>query len=107
MVVDRGGGVQPKSAVVVLVVVVGEELRAERAGVGEAAEPAGEGWGVLEGLELRLAVGVVVARALEADTRAWIAAWNDDPKPYVWTKTADQILASLKAYCLRISDSGH
>ncbi len=46
-------------------------------------------------------------RALEADIRSWIATWNDDPKPYVWTKTADQILARLKPYCLRISDSGH
>src|SRR4051794_13110248 len=31
-------------------------------------------------------------RALNTDIRAWIEAWNDDPKPYVWTKTADQIL---------------
>ena len=46
-------------------------------------------------------------RALEADIRSWIAAWNDNPKPYVWTKTAEQILDSLKTYCLRISDSGH
>src|SRR3954451_11869049 len=30
--------------------------------------------------------------ALNADIRAWIEAWNDDPRPYVWTKTADQIL---------------
>ena len=34
-------------------------------------------------------------RALNADIRAWIETWNDDPKPYVWTKTgADQILES-------------
>ncbi len=46
-------------------------------------------------------------RALEADIRAWIAAWKDDPKPYLWTRPADQILDSLKTYCLRISDSGH
>jgi transposase len=29
---------------------------------------------------------------LNADIRAWMKTWNDDPRPYVWTKTADQIL---------------
>jgi hypothetical protein len=29
------------------------------------------------------------------------------PKPFVWHKTADQILDSLAAYCQRINDSGH
>ena len=43
---------------------------------------------------------------LEADIRAWIAAWNDHPRPYVWVKTADQILAALANYCKRISNSG-
>jgi transposase len=37
-------------------------------------------------------------RQLEADVMAWIKAWNDDPKPFIWTKTADEILASLAAY---------
>jgi hypothetical protein len=37
----------------------------------------------------------------------WIQTWNDNPRPYVWTKTADQILASIGNYCTRISDSGH
>ena len=32
---------------------------------------------------------------LEADIQAWIEAWNDDPKPFVWTKTADEILENL------------
>jgi hypothetical protein len=36
-----------------------------------------------------------------------LAAWNQDPKPFVWTKTADDILDSLAAYCGRINDSGH
>ena len=44
---------------------------------------------------------------LEADIRAWIAAWNADPKPFVWTKTAEEILDSLKRYCSRISGAGH
>src|SRR5215208_3469412 len=46
-------------------------------------------------------------RQLNADIRAWIETWNDDPKPYVWTKTADQILESIATYCTRINDSGH
>ena len=44
---------------------------------------------------------------LEADIRKLINAWNKDPKPFAWTKTADEILGTLAAYCRRISDSGH
>ena len=46
-------------------------------------------------------------KELVASIRTWIANWNDSPKPFVWHKTADEILASLGAYCARISDSGH
>jgi transposase len=46
-------------------------------------------------------------RQLNADIRAWIDTWNDNPRPYVWTKTADQILASIGSYCTRINNSGH
>ena len=46
-------------------------------------------------------------RALNADIRAWIKTWNDNPRPYVWTKTADQILDSIARYCTRINDSEH
>ena len=46
-------------------------------------------------------------RQLNADIRAWIDTWNDDPKPFVWTKTADQILDSIARYCERINDSRH
>jgi transposase len=46
-------------------------------------------------------------RALNADIRAWIKTWNDNPRPFVWTKTADQILESISRYCNRITDSGH
>jgi hypothetical protein len=46
-------------------------------------------------------------RQLNQDIRAWIETWNDDPNPYVWTKTADQILESIKRYCTTINDSGH
>jgi transposase len=44
---------------------------------------------------------------LEADIRKWINEWNKDPKPFVWTKSADEILETLAAYCERINDSGH
>jgi transposase len=46
-------------------------------------------------------------RELTASIRTWITNWNDDPKPFVWHKTADEILDSLANYCQRISDSGH
>jgi len=46
-------------------------------------------------------------RQLNTDIRAWIDTWNDNPRPYVWTKTADQILASIGNHCRRINDSGH
>ncbi len=36
----------------------------------------------------------------------WVATWNDDPRPYVWHKTADEIFDSLAFYCERISESG-
>ena len=44
-------------------------------------------------------------QALEADIRAWVENWNDDPKPFVWRKTAEEILDSLARYCRRISDA--
>jgi transposase len=36
--------------------------------------------------------------ALSADLDRWIAGWNDNPRPFVWHKTADQILDGLKKY---------
>ena len=44
---------------------------------------------------------------LEADIQAWIEAWNEDPKPFVWTKTADEILENLAGFLQRINNSGH
>ena len=32
--------------------------------------------------------------ALENDVREWIATWNADPRPFAWTKTAQEILAA-------------
>jgi transposase len=44
---------------------------------------------------------------LETDIRKWINEWNADPQPFVWTKTADEILDNLASYCQRINDSAH
>jgi transposase/AraC-like DNA-binding protein len=44
---------------------------------------------------------------LKNDLRGWIETWNEDPRPYVWTKTADDILNSLTRYMERISGTGH
>jgi transposase len=44
---------------------------------------------------------------LNTDIRAWIQTWNDNPKPFVWTKTADEILDSIARYCNRINVSRH
>ena len=44
---------------------------------------------------------------LERAIRDYLALNNRDPKPFVWTKTADQILASIKRFCMRTSNSGH
>jgi transposase len=46
-------------------------------------------------------------QALERDVRAWIANWNTDPRPFVWTKSAEEILTSLARYIARISGGGH
>ena len=46
-------------------------------------------------------------KELEAGIRAWTNAWNQDPRPFVWTKTADEILESIAGYLHLINDSGH
>ena len=46
-------------------------------------------------------------RDLTASIRTWITNWNDEPKPYIWHKSADEILDSIANYCQRINDSGH
>jgi transposase len=45
--------------------------------------------------------------ALEKDIRAWIDNWNDHPRPFTWTKTADEILERLASYCQRIPGAAH
>ena len=46
-------------------------------------------------------------KELEAAITYWIDTWNQDPKPFVWHKSADEILDTLAGYCARITDSGH
>ena len=44
---------------------------------------------------------------LEAAIYRYLDVTNEDPKPLVWTKTADQILASVARFCQRTLDTGH
>lgn len=46
-------------------------------------------------------------QALEKDLRDWVKAWNESPQPFIWTKTAEDILTSLARYLKRINGSGH
>jgi transposase len=46
-------------------------------------------------------------QALEADIRAWIDTWNENPRAFTWTKTAEEILNSLAEYITRISGGAH
>ena len=42
-------------------------------------------------------------KELAADIKAWVEVWNEDPKPFVWHKTAEQILERLAGYCAAIN----
>ena len=44
---------------------------------------------------------------LQQSIQAWVDTWNADPRPFVWTKTADEILDTIATYCQRINDSRH
>jgi len=44
---------------------------------------------------------------LEADIRGWVKDWNTHPKPFIWTKSADEILESLGRLLKRTSGAGH
>ncbi len=46
-------------------------------------------------------------RQLEAAIYNYLDTYNENPRPFVWTKTADEILASLARFCRRTCDSGH
>ena len=76
--------------------------------------PTGSSWvnqverffGLITDKLIRRGVHTSVA-ALEADIRQWIDTWNENPKPFTWTKTADEILNSLAKYLARISGATH
>ena len=44
---------------------------------------------------------------LETDIRDWIENWNENPRPFKWIKTADEILDSLAKYIAKISGAAH
>jgi transposase len=44
---------------------------------------------------------------LERAIRQYLNLYNTDPKPFIWHKSADEILGSLARFCKRISDSAH
>ena len=46
-------------------------------------------------------------KELETAIRSYIQNHNKNPKPFVWHKTADQILDSVARFCTRTLDSGH
>lgn len=46
-------------------------------------------------------------RQLEQAIRHYLDVHNANPKPFVWTKSADDILASIERFCLRTSNSRH
>lgn len=76
--------------------------------------PTGSSWlnqverwfGFLTDQLLRRGVHKSVA-ALDKDVKNWIENWNDDPKPFVWKKTAEEILESLAKYMTKISGPTH
>ena len=46
-------------------------------------------------------------KELEEAIKEYVTVYNEDTEPFIWTKSADQILESLRTYCQRISDTGH
>ena len=46
-------------------------------------------------------------QALEKDIRTWVTAWNTNPRPFIWIKTAQQILDSLGRLLKRTNGAGH
>lgn len=45
--------------------------------------------------------------SLEKAIINYIEGRNDEPKPFIWSATADEILDKVRSFCERISDSGH
>lgn len=47
------------------------------------------------------------ARELVAAIKRYLVIYNHNPKPFAWTKTADEILRSVARFCMRTSGTGH
>lgn len=45
-------------------------------------------------------------QALEKDLRDWVEIWNENPQPFIWTKTAEEILGPIARYGKRINGAG-
>lgn len=43
----------------------------------------------------------------ERPAQLTVKAWNEDPQPFIWTKTAEYILDSIARYLKRINGAGH
>ena len=66
-----------------------------------------ERWfGLLTDKQLRRGVHDSVT-ALEADLQSWIEQWNQNPQPFTWRRTADEIFERLSRYLQRIPGGGH
>jgi hypothetical protein len=46
-------------------------------------------------------------RELEAAIKSYLEITDQSPRPFVWNKTADEILASVARFCAQTSESGH
>lgn len=46
-------------------------------------------------------------KELEDAIETYLKIYNESPKPFVWTKSADEILESIKSYCTRINGAPH
>lgn len=46
-------------------------------------------------------------RQLENAVREYLRTYNENPRPFTWTKTADDILQAVRRFCVRTSQSGH
>jgi transposase len=46
-------------------------------------------------------------RELETAIRRYLAVTNESPRPFVWSKTADEILDSIARFCKRTSETAH
>ncbi|WP_211275627.1 hypothetical protein [Actinoplanes rectilineatus] len=96
---------------------VGRRSASQPAGrpVGQpAGTPTGSSWinqverwfGFLIDQKIRRGVHKSV-QALEADIRDWVTDWNANPRPFIWTKTAEEFLESIARFCDRVSGAGH